>query len=291
VDGYTHDVVVFTNLSQDHLDFHGTMEQYFDAKATLFTPQRARRGVVSADDAYGERLLERSKIPAVAFRLADAAQLEMDLEASRFVLEGHPVHLHLTGEPNVRNALAAAAAARALGVSSESVAAGLSSARGVPGRFERVGNALGLVVIVDYAHTPTALKEALAAVRRLGDGGRLLVVFGAGGDRDRDKRPLMGQAATRLADVAVLTSDNPRHEDPLAIIRDVEAGCDGGAELIVEPDRRAAIAIALSLARAGDVVVVAGKGHETTQQVGDDMTDFDDREVVRVEAARMASRE
>lgn len=290
VDGYAHDVAVFTNLSQDHLDYHLTMERYFDAKAQLFTPERARSGVVNADDPYGERLMEQSKIPVTAFRLADAARLEMDLHASRFVLDGHSVHLHLTGEPNIRNALAAAAAARVLGASAANIAAGLSVAKGVPGRFEFVENALGLAVVVDYAHTPSALQEALAALRLLTGDGVLVVVFGAGGDRDREKRPLMGRAVTRSCDIAVLTSDNPRHEDPHEIIRQVETGCDGGAELVVEPDRRSAIAIALGLARAGDVVVVAGKGHETTQQIGDDFAEFDDREVVRIEAARLAQR-
>jgi UDP-N-acetylmuramoyl-L-alanyl-D-glutamate--2,6-diaminopimelate ligase len=212
----------------------------------------------------------------------------MDLHGSRFVLDGHAVQLHLTGEPNVRNALAAAAAARALGATAAAVASGLSGTNGVPGRFERVENALGVPVVVDYAHTPSALEEALAAVRLVSGSGRLIVVFGAGGDRDREKRPLMGRAATRACDVAVLTSDNPRHEDPDEIIREVEIGCDGGAELLVEPDRRSAIALALALARAGDVVVVAGKGHETTQQIGDDFAEFDDREVVRTEAARLA---
>jgi UDP-N-acetylmuramoyl-L-alanyl-D-glutamate--2,6-diaminopimelate ligase len=292
VDGYAHDVAVFTNLSQDHLDYHGTMERYFDAKAALFTPERARRGVVNADDPYGERLMEESKIPMTAFRFADAARLEMDLRASRFVLDGYSVHLPLTGEPNVRNALAAAAAARALGASAANVAAGLSGARGVPGRFEFVENALGLAVIVDYAHTPSALQEALAAIRPLSGEGRLITVFGAGGDRDREKRPLMGRAVTRSCDIAVLTSDNPRHEDPLEIIREVETGCDGRAELVVEPDRRSAIALALRLARgggAGDVVVVAGKGHETVQQIGDELVKFDDRQVVRAEAERLAS--
>jgi UDP-N-acetylmuramoyl-L-alanyl-D-glutamate--2,6-diaminopimelate ligase len=290
VDGYAHDVAVFTNLSQDHLDYHLTMESYFEAKALLFTPKHARSGVVNADDPYGERLLQQAAIPLTGFRLADAASLEMDLEASRFVLDGHRVHLHLTGEPNVRNALAAAAAARALGASPAGIAAGLSAATGVPGRFESVENALGITVVVDYAHTPSALSEALAALRRLAGEGRLVVVFGAGGDRDREKRPLMGHAATTTADIVVLTSDNPRHEDPLVIIDEVKAGCDGGAELVVEDDRRSAIGYALDIAQPGDVVVVAGKGHEATQQIGDDLHDFDDRDVVRAEAARLAAR-
>jgi UDP-N-acetylmuramoyl-L-alanyl-D-glutamate--2,6-diaminopimelate ligase len=276
VDGFVHDVAVFTNLSQDHLDYHGTMERYFDAKAELFTLARAGKGVVNADDAYGRRLMEQAEIPVTPFRLADAARLQMDLLGSRFVLGGHPVHLHLTGEPNVRNALAAA------------VAAGLSTAKAVPGRFEFVENALGLAVVVDYAHTPSALQEALAAIRPLSGEGRLIVVFGAGGDRDRAKRPLMGRAVTRSCEIAVLTSDNPRHEDPGDIIGDVQVGCDGGAQLVVEPDRRSAIALALGLARTDDVVVVAGKGHETTQQVGDEVLAFDDRTVVLIEAARLA---
>jgi UDP-N-acetylmuramoyl-L-alanyl-D-glutamate--2,6-diaminopimelate ligase len=288
VDGYQHDVAVFTNLSQDHLDYHLTMERYFEAKASLFTPEHARAGVVNADDPYGERLLNDQAIPMTAYRLADAVSLEMDIDAARFVLDGHEVHLHLTGEPNVRNALAAAAAARALGASASSVAAGLSAATGVPGRFERVENDLGIKVVVDFAHTPAALSAALAAIRRLAGDGRLIVAFGAGGDRDHEKRPLMGRAATTSADVVVLTSDNPRHEDALAIIGEVERGADGGAELLIEPDRRRAIALALGLAQPGDVVVVAGKGHETTQQIGDELHHFDDREVVRDEAARMA---
>jgi UDP-N-acetylmuramoyl-L-alanyl-D-glutamate--2,6-diaminopimelate ligase len=289
VDGYRHEVAVFTNLSQDHLDYHLTMERYFEAKASLFTPEHARAGVVNSDDPYGERLLKVAGIPLSGFGLADATELEMDLDASRFVFEGHRVHLHLTGEPNVRNALAAAAAARALGASAANVAAGLSAATGVPGRFEGVDNALGVNVVVDYAHTPSALEQTLAAVRRLAGNGRLIVVFGAGGDRDREKRSLMGRAATTSADVVVLTSDNPRHEDALAIIGDVERGCNGGAELLIEPDRRTAIAFALALALPGDVVVVAGKGHETTQQIGDDLHEFDDRDVVRAEAARLAA--
>lgn len=289
VDGFVLDVAVFTNLSQDHLDYHVTMESYFEAKASLFTPAHARLGVANADDPYGKRLLDRADIAMHGFGLADAAELEVDVEASHFILEGHRVHLHLAGEPNVRNAIAAAAAARALGASPASVAKGLSSARGVPGRFEKVENALRVAAVVDYAHTPSALYEVLAALRRFAGGGRLVVVFGAGGDRDREKRPLMGAAATRSADVVVLTSDNPRHEDPLAIIGDVERGCDGGAQLYVEPDRRAAIRLGLEITGPGGVLVVAGKGDEETQQIEDDFQPFDDREVVRAEAGRLAA--
>jgi UDP-N-acetylmuramoyl-L-alanyl-D-glutamate--2,6-diaminopimelate ligase len=263
------------------------MERYFEAKSLLFTTAHARKGVVNGDDAYGARLIHESAIPLSAFALADAVDLEMSLTDTRFVLDGCQVQLHLTGEPNVRNALAAAAAARALGVTPDVIADGLSAAAGVPGRFEPVGNALGIAVFVDYAHTPAALTEALSAIRLLTGKARLIVVFGAGGDRDREKRPLMGLAVTRNADVAVVTSDNPRHEDPLAIIDEVKRGCGEEADLRIEPDRRLAIALALRLANEDDVVVVAGKGHETTQQIGDEFFAFDDREVVRAEAAAL----
>ena len=294
VDGYRHDVAVFTNLSQDHLDFHLTMEKYFEAKASLFTPEHAYVGVVNADDAYGSRLLQAASIPLRPFRLRDATALEVGLKECTFVLDGEPVRLRLLGELNVRNAIAAAAAARELGVDAATVAEGLSSATGPPGRLESVENALGINVVVDYSHKPGALREVLAALRRLTGDGLLIVVFGAGGDRDRTKRPLMGAAASALADLSVITSDNPRHEDPLEIIEDVKQGAEGGSELIVEPDRRRAIAIAL--ARAAEVapttalVLVAGKGHERTQQIGDELIDFDDREVVVSEAANLAAR-
>ncbi|MGH9169281.1 MAG: UDP-N-acetylmuramoyl-L-alanyl-D-glutamate--2,6-diaminopimelate ligase [Acidimicrobiales bacterium] len=289
VDGYTHDVAVFTNLSQDHLDYHGTMESYFQAKAILFTPEHARQGVANGDDAFGERLLRTAAIPVSGFGLSDAEDLEVSFTGSRFVLSKHRVELHLTGRPNVLNALAAAAAARALGVGAADIALGLSSADPVPGRFEPVRNDLDLAVIVDFAHTPAALAESLAAMAPLvGSGGRLIVVFGAGGDRDAEKRPLMGHAVTQAADVAIVTSDNPRSEDPGAIIDAVLAGCDGPAVVHVEPDRRRAIALALTEAVAGDLVVVAGKGHEQAQEVGDEMQPFDDREVVKSEASRLA---
>ncbi len=289
VDGYVHDVAVFTNLSQDHLDYHGTMEAYFEAKASLFTPEHARRGVVNADDAYGRRLLERHGIETSPFSLADAGGLSLSADESRFVLRGQEVRLGLIGLFNVENALAAAAAARALGVDDAVVAEGLSRAPTVPGRLEPVENALGLRVLVDYAHTPDGLSQACAAVRDLlGEHSRLLVVFGAGGDRDHDKRPLMGSAVSAAADVAVVTTDNPRHEDPEEIMAAVARGCTGPAELRLEADRRVAIGLALSLAGPGDLVLVAGKGHETTQQVGDEFHSFDDRLVVAEEASRLA---
>ncbi len=289
VDGYVHDVAVFTNLSQDHLDYHGTMEAYFEAKALLFTPGHSRRAVVNADDAYGRRLLERAAVPTEAFSMGEAEKLDLRAEGSRFVLRGHEVELPLIGRFNVENALAAAAAARAAGIEDGAIAEGLSRAIPVPGRLELVPNALGLTAVVDYAHTPAGLEQACATLKQVSAGdGRLVVVFGAGGDRDHEKRRPMGHAASVHADRAVVTTDNPRHEDPLAIIDEIVAGCDGGAELHVEPDRRAAIGLGLSLAGRGDILLVAGKGHERTQQVGDDFLEFDDRLVIAEEAERLA---
>ncbi len=289
LDGYRHDVAVFTNLSQDHLDYHGTMEAYFAAKARLFTPEHARQAVVNADDPFGQQLLAEASIPTGSFSLAEADELEVGLEESHFRLAGEPVRVRPGGEINVRNALAAAAAARAMDVPAATIAAGLSAAEAPSGRLEPVANDLGLEIVVDYAHTPAGLAEILAAARAEAERhrGRVLVVFGCGGDRDRAKRPIMGSVATHLADVAVLTSDNPRDEDPLAIIREVWTGCDGSARLIVEPDRRLAIATALSAALAGDVVVVAGKGHETVQEIGDRSLAFNDRAVIVEELARI----
>jgi UDP-N-acetylmuramoyl-L-alanyl-D-glutamate--2,6-diaminopimelate ligase len=280
--GIFFDVAVFTNLTQDHLDFHGTMEEYFGAKATLFEPGRSRRGVVCVDDPYGRRLLEAARIPLVGYGLADASRVRIGAEESRFVLDGDEVRLHLGGSFNVLNALAAAAAARELGIPPADIAAGLSQAEVVRGRFEAVPNDRGVAVVVDYAHTPDALAAALAAARDAAApdaGSQLIVVFGCGGDRDRAKRPLMGRVATGAADIAIVTSDNPRSETPSAIIDEILAGCDGPAKLLVEPDRRAAIGEALALARRGDFVVLAGKGHETTQEFADHTDHFDDREV------------
>jgi UDP-N-acetylmuramoyl-L-alanyl-D-glutamate--2,6-diaminopimelate ligase len=281
VDAVWFSVAVFTNLSQDHLDFHGDMESYFRAKAALFDPARAAVGVVNADDPYGRRLLESARLPTRPFTMADAVGVEIGPTTSTFAFEGHPVRLRLGGAFNVGNALAAGAAARALDVPADAVAHGLSSVASVPGRFESVDAGQPFAVLVDYAHTPDGLGQLLASVRATLGRGQLTVVFGCGGDRDREKRPRMGEVATRLADRVVLTSDNPRHEDPLAIIADVEAGITDRRGLIVEADRRSAIALALAAATPGDAVVIAGKGHETTQVVGDDVVPFDDRVVAR----------
>ena len=292
VDGMVFDVAVFTNLSQDHLDYHKTMEAYFSAKAELFTPERAQVAVVNRDDPYGRRLLERPLIPMVAFSLSDVNGLEVDITGSRFELGDRLVRLRLGAEINVRNALAAAGAARVLGVGDDAIVAGLEAAEGVAGRLEPILASDGLVVLIDYAHTPAGLEEILTAARRSrpGDGagaGRVIVVFGCGGDRDRGKRPAMGAIAGRHADLVVLTSDNPRSEDPMSIIAAVRAGMAPSDSCVVEVDRRRAIQKALSEARPNDIVIIAGKGHETTQQVGDITREFDDRAVARSELIRL----
>ncbi len=279
VDAVRFAAAVFTNLSQDHLDFHGTEEEYFAAKASLFDPERAAVGVINADDRWGRRLLESVQLPTRPFSLAEAVDLRVDRSGSSFRWEGEPVRLRLAGTVNVANALAAAATARELGVGAPAVAEGLSNLAAVPGRNEPVERGQPFSVLVDYAHTPDALEQTLSGARQMAAGGRVLVVFGCGGERDRTKRPLMGEVATRLADLAVLTSDNPRSEDPAAIIDEVLSGVRRTEVLTVEPDRRAAITLALDAARPGDIVVLAGKGHETTQVVGDRVLPFDDRAV------------
>ena len=288
VDGTRFRVAVFTNLSRDHLDHHGDMAAYFQAKARLFEPQLADEAVVGIDDPRGRLLLDAATIPTTGFGLDDAIDLELAATGSAFTWRGHRVHLALPGRFNVLNALAAASAAARLGVEPAIIAEGLSRAGAIAGRFERIDEGQPFLAAVDYAHTPDGLEQLLAAGRELADGGRLIVVFGAGGDRDPSKRPEMGEVVSRLADVAVLTTDNPRHEDPAAIMSSVEQGMNQPEELIVEPDRRRAINLAVQAARPGDVLLVAGKGHELTQTVGDVVLPFDDREVL-AEALRLRS--
>jgi UDP-N-acetylmuramoyl-L-alanyl-D-glutamate--2,6-diaminopimelate ligase len=296
VDGMQFDVAVFTNLSQDHLDFHGSMESYFAAKAELFTSERARFAVINRDDEYGRRLIARSPIPTVSYSLDDAHDLEVGLTSSRFQLGRRDVVFPMGGEFNVRNALAAAFTARALGVGADAIVEGLAKAGRIPGRFEAVDGDNGVVAVVDFAHTPAALEEVLRAARKdqenNHDGGRsrVIVVFGAGGDRDRGKRPAMGAVASRFADVVMLTNDNPRSESPEQIVEEIRAGMSGRAEVVVELDRRKAILAALNSAQPGDVVVVAGKGHETTQEFADKTVPFDDRQLVRDELTRLGWR-
>ena len=286
VEGTEFAVAVFTNLSRDHLDFHASMEDYFAAKARLFEPERSRVAVVNADDPHGRLLHDAARIPTRTYSLDDVADLEVGVASSTGVWRGHRLHVPLGGAFNVGNALAAATAAVELGADEAAVLDGIAAARPVPGRFEVVSTGPGPTVVVDYAHTPDGLEQLLRSLREAAPG-RLLVVFGAGGDRDREKRPAMGEVVSRLADVAVVTSDNPRAEDPEAIAAAVAAGAEGPARLVVEVDRRAAIARTLAEAADGDVVVVAGRGHEPVQDLGDRTIPFDDRAVVREELTRL----
>ncbi|MEY2959272.1 MAG: hypothetical protein RLZZ01_1840, partial [Actinomycetota bacterium] len=285
VDGIVFDVAVFTNLGRDHLDLHGSMEAYFDAKASLFGPSAARRGVTNLDDEHGRRLARSASIPMVGFSSADIAVVSIAADEVRFRWQGQDVCIALGGAFNVTNALAALTAVRSLGFDAGAAAAGIATAGAVPGRFEFVGEpGAGPAVIVDYAHTPDGLDQVLRAVRPLATG-RVVVVFGCGGDRDREKRPEMGLVAARLADAVVVTSDNPRSEPPLAIIDDIVDGIpvDARDRLEVVVDRRAAIESAIIGGSVGDVVVVAGKGHETTQVIAGVEHEFDDR-LVALEA-------
>jgi UDP-N-acetylmuramoyl-L-alanyl-D-glutamate--2,6-diaminopimelate ligase len=282
VDGTWFEVAAFTNLSQDHLDYHGDMGAYFEAKASLFSPTRTAQGVVNADDPWGRRLLEASPVPMRPYSIGEAEGLELRVTGSTFAWRGERVELHLGGDFNVSNALCAAAVADVLGVPSAAVAGGLSSVRAVAGRFEPVDAGQPFTVVVDYAHTPDGLARVLGSARAVVEPeARVIVVFGCGGDRDREKRPMMGQVASDLADLAFLTNDNPRSEAPMAIINEVLGGVPLRRTVTVEPDRAAAIGMALDAARPGDIVVIAGKGHETGQTMGDATVPFDDREVAR----------
>jgi UDP-N-acetylmuramoyl-L-alanyl-D-glutamate--2,6-diaminopimelate ligase len=289
VDGVRFDASVFTNLSQDHLDFHADMEEYFRAKASLFTPGRSSCGVVNADDEAGQRLLADPQVPLTSYGeqgefSAEDPQLRSD--GSAFVLVGPGVRaeaaVQLPGAFNLSNALAALACLVTAGVPVDAAVRGVAQLPGVPGRMERVDEGQPFTALVDYAHTPDAVTTLLRAVREVTPG-RVIVVLGCGGDRDRGKRPLMGRAAVEGADVAVLTSDNPRSEDPLAILAEMAQ-----PDARLEPDRRAAIGLAVRLARPGDTVVVAGKGHESGQDVAGVVTPFDDRVVLREALAALS---
>ncbi len=292
VDGSRFTCAVFTNLSQDHLDYHGTMEDYLAAKARLFTPELSARAVVNADSPEGRRLVEVGAIPTLSFGVrADAdlaaSHVEVTEQGIRFRVGDVEVRSRLRARFNVENCLGAFAAARQLDMEDRAIVEGIASMEGVPGRLQPVEAGQPFPVLVDYAHTPDSLENVLEATRPLA-ARRLIVVFGCGGDRDRTKRPLMGEAATALADLTVLTSDNPRSEDPLAIIGEIEAGAiRGGGTYEVEPNRRAAIAAAFAAAGPGDVVVIAGKGHETGQEFADRTVPFDDRVVAREELERL----
>jgi UDP-N-acetylmuramoyl-L-alanyl-D-glutamate--2,6-diaminopimelate ligase len=278
-------VALFTNLTQDHLDFHPTMEAYFAAKRRLFEASPGV-AVVNVDDAYGRRLADAlgDGVVRVGIDAADAqvraTELRSTLTGSTFLLDGMRLSTPLPGRFNVLNVLGAIAVARALGLEDATIAAALPHAGRVPGRFEPVDEGQGFAVLVDYAHTPDSLENVLRAAREL-TRGRVIVAFGAGGDRDRAKRPLMGAIAARLADEVVVTSDNPRSEDPEAIVAEILAGVERD-DVRVEVDRRRAIGDAIALARDGDVVLIAGKGHEQGQELaGGRKLPFDDVTVAR----------
>jgi UDP-N-acetylmuramoyl-L-alanyl-D-glutamate--2,6-diaminopimelate ligase len=281
------DALVFTNLSQDHLDLHGTMEDYYQAKRRLFTGAQPPPAAVNVGDEHGRRLAleltESHRAPLVTFGITAAAEvrpddLVIDGSGSRFTAAGIAIETPLRGRFNVENVLGAVAAGLLLDLEEDEIAEGVRQMAGVPGRFEAIDEGQPFAVIVDYAHTPDSLDIVLQAARGLGEG-RVICVFGAGGDRDRGKRPLMGRVVKERADLAVVTSDNPRSEAPLAIIEDILQGSGTGVE--IDPDRRSAIVRAIGEARPGDVVVIAGKGHEQGQEIAGVVTPFDDRVVAR----------
>ncbi len=303
VAGTSFDVAVFTNLSQDHLDFHADLEDYFRAKASLFVPPVI--GVVNIDDRYGRKLASIAPVPVTTFSAAGraeadwrAADVRSGADGSTFRLIGPggvdaDVSVGLAGVFNVANALGALVALVEAGIGLDDAVAGVAACPGVPGRLERVPAAgLDMTAFVDYSHKPGAVEAVLRSLRPV-TRGNLIIVLGCGGDRDRAKRPIMGAAAASLADVAILTSDNPRSEDPLAILAAMLDGVlsvpqEERARVIIEPDRAAAISQAVSLAASGDVIVVAGKGHETGQYVAGAVLPFDDRQVTAAALSQLA---
>jgi UDP-N-acetylmuramoyl-L-alanyl-D-glutamate--2,6-diaminopimelate ligase len=286
----SYDVAVFTNLSGEHLDYHPSMEGYFEAKKKLFTLNHKKRAaVVNLDDPWGQKLVAELPMKTVTFGLEPAAIvravkpiLTPDGIEAQVSYPGGSMRLRssLVGRHNLSNLLAATAAALALNIAPADIVKGVAALRGVPGRFERVPNGRGLQIVVDYAHTDNALEHALRTAREFRPR-RLIVVFGAGGDRDREKRARMGRVAARLADWTILTSDNPRGEDPGAILEAIAGGFAKEAvrTFEIEPDRRKAIARALATANKGDMVIIAGKGHEDTQTFKDRTVPFSDVQV------------
>jgi UDP-N-acetylmuramoyl-L-alanyl-D-glutamate--2,6-diaminopimelate ligase len=281
------DALAFTNLSQDHLDLHGDMEEYFQAKRRLFTGIAPPPAAVNVGDPYGRRLGDElsgaHRAPLVTFGLRPEAEvradgLELGPRGSTFTAAGIAIETSLLGVFNVENVLAAVASALLLDVDEDAIAEGVRRVAGVPGRFEAVDEGQDFAVVVDYAHTPDALATVLRAARQLGEGA-VAVVFGAGGDRDREKRPLMGQVARELADRIVVTNDNPRSEEPIAIVEAILQGT--GTDVEIDLDRRSAIESAIAGASSGDVVVIAGKGHEQGQEIAGAVHPFDDRDVAR----------
>lgn len=291
VDGTRFAVAVFTNLSVDHLDYHHDLESYYQAKARLFTPELCDHAVVNVDDDAGRRLAAEVTVPVTTCSSADATGVHLSNEGTVFHWRGHRVDLHLAGRFNVANAVTAATAAAVMGVAPDVIARGLGATSMVPGRFERVHAGQPFAVVVDFAHTPDGLRHALSAATELAAGRRTIVVFGCGGERDATKRPLMGQVAGESGADVVLTADNSRSERTDDIIDEILPGLadipGGRARAIIEPDRRRAIALALSMAGPGDVVLVAGRGHEAVLTIGERSEPFDDRSVAAAALADM----
>ena len=281
VDGCRFAVAAFTNLGNEHLDYHGTIEDYFAAKRRLFSPELSDSAIVNVDCEFGSRLADESRIPVVRVGHDLVEAVQFDRHVSTFRWRNRTVELQMVGEFNVANAVMAAEIAVALGHSPNTVAEALATTPGVPGRFEVIDQGQPFSVIVDYAHTHDALATVLEAARTVTENS-LIVVFGAGGNRDRDKRPLMGKVARDLADRVVVTSDNPRDEHPEDIISAIVSGMGMPPDL-VEVDRRRAIGAAFDIAGEGDLVLLAGKGHEATQTIGSQVISFDDRVVARQE--------
>jgi len=280
VDGLEFTVAAFTNLSHEHLDYHGTMEEYFVVKSRLFTTEHSQRAVIWDDDPYGERLALSTSLPVTRVSRGEATDVVTTLKGTTFFWRRHLVNSALLGDYNVDNALIAMTIMSVLGAEDAEVAAAMGEVSSISGRFDVVRGS-DVTVIVDYAHTPEGLRRLLEDVRAMMPEGRVITVFGCGGDRDRAKRPEMGLVASTYSDVTVVTSDNPRSESPESIIDAIMSGVVSGANVIRDVDRRSAMARALEEAAPGDVVVVAGKGHETTQTIGALVVPFDDRVVAR----------
>jgi UDP-N-acetylmuramoyl-L-alanyl-D-glutamate--2,6-diaminopimelate ligase len=280
VDGLEFTVAAFTNLSHEHLDYHGSMEEYFVVKSRLFSSEHTHRAVIWDDDPYGERLAASTTVPVTRVSRRDATDVETSLKGTTFFWRGHLVNSALLGDYNVDNALIAMTIMSVLGADDADVAAGMGEVSSISGRFDVVRGS-DVTVIVDYAHTPEGLHRLLEDVRAIVPEGRIITVFGCGGDRDRAKRPEMGLVASTYADATIVTSDNPRSESPESIIDAIMSGVVSGANVVRDADRRSAISRALDEAAPGDVVVVAGKGHETTQTFSDVVVPFDDRVVAR----------
>ncbi|MEA2010490.1 MAG: UDP-N-acetylmuramoyl-L-alanyl-D-glutamate--2,6-diaminopimelate ligase [Actinomycetota bacterium] len=295
VDAIHFRVAAFTNLMQDHLDFHGNMEAYFAAKASLFTSDRADQAVVMVDEEWGRRIVAATDLPVTTVALGQdadvtASSISDSISGSSFVITAHgrqiDVELTIPGRFNVENALVAAAIALELGIDDDSIARGLSTVSTIPGRFEHIESGRGFGVVVDYAHTPDAIEAVVDSALRMSEG-RVIAVFGAGGDRDQEKRPAMGRAASR-SDLAILTADNPRSEDPAVIMAAVRTGIPSDTSVVEEPDRRRAIRAALEAAEPRDLVLILGKGHEAGQEIAGTIEPFDDRSVVLEELQLMA---